>query len=132
MREPIFDKNKGSISVKPIILGYMPKSAYAKGYIQSKVEMESIPEVSVEVWLDRCDEEIDGNVRLTARNLYGDGLAIVTRGACSPKDGCGIGMSKNDTVTILDKDYVNMSKEIEKLKKQILMEKIKMEELEHA
>ena len=72
----------------------------------------------------------DGEIRITARNLEGDHLAIVSHGACGAKDGCGIGLSKNDTITISleDNEYVQRE-EILKLKKELIKEQIKKEEL---
>jgi len=125
IKKPVYDKVNNKITVKPIIVDYMPKAPVAHGYIASRLQAGSIPEVSIGVWVDRMEEEVDGETRLTARNLQGDHLALVTRGACSPEDGCGIGLEKNDTVTIPDEDYVNMNKKIEGLQKEILKEQIK-------
>lgn len=98
--EAYYDKNSKKFSVKPIIDSQLPKSNIARGYINSRLEAGSIPEVSVGVWVDRVDESLEeGKTRLTARNLIGDHLALVTRGACSPQDGCGIGL-KNDSITV--------------------------------
>lgn len=111
--EAFYDKNTKKFSVKPIIDSQLPKSNIAKGYINSRLDAGSIPEVSVGVWVDRVDESLDeGKTRLTARNLIGDHLALVTRGACSPQDGCGIGL-KNDSVTITLNEKGEYEDEIE-------------------
>jgi hypothetical protein len=85
----------------------------------------------------------DGKMRLTARNLQGDHYAIVTRGACSPEQGCGIGLSASDnnsiistnigyyqngTITIFNDDKKwDVDKEIkDKLKIEIEIEKEKL------
>ena len=127
IREVFFDKTNKKITAKPFINGSAPKSAIAAGFIQGRLMAGTIPEVSIGVWLDKVEEDFDDDFRLTARNLQGDHLAIVTRGACSPQDGCGIGMGKNQAVTILFEDYVNNQNLYDDLKKEILIEKIKAE-----
>ena len=128
--KPVYDKVNNKITVKPFINDYMPKARVAYGYINSRLEAGTIPEVSVGVWVDR-EHELDENgeiTRIVARNLQGDHLALVTRGACSPQDGCGIGLQKNDTITIPHDNYVGIpiiNEEIEVLKKEILKLKIK-------
>ena len=94
----------------------------------------------------------NGDERLTARNLHGDHLSLVTRGACSPEDGCGIGLNDskdknyvyttegklqytypiNITFSIDNNEpeaYENNQILIADLEKDILKEKIKMERL---
>jgi len=131
--EPMYDKNEKKLSVKLVIDNNMPKSNIANGYINSRLFAERIPQVSVGVWMDRI--RLDDDVKRTdgaifeARNLSGDHLAIVSHGACSPQMGCGIGLSKNDTVTIPmvndSYDYENMRKTLE-LEIECEKEKIKL------
>jgi hypothetical protein len=67
------------------------------GYIKSRFEAKDYPNVSIGVWVDRVAEQMDDSddVRMTARNLKADHLAVVVHGACNPESGCGIGMSEN-------------------------------------
>ena len=128
--EPAYERN--SITVKPVIDDVLPKSVFAKGYIASRLKAGAIPEVSIGVWLDRFEEETDSGNRLTARNLQGDHLALVTRGACSPQDGCGIGLEKKtqipiSTHTVKHEDYIDL--EYDSLIKKIYKERIKKEKL---
>ena len=121
--EAFYDKNTKKFSVKPIIDAQLPKSIIARGYINSRLDAGSIPEVSVGVWVGRVDESLEeGKTRLTARNLMGDHLALVTRGACSPQDGCGIGL-KNDSITVTLNEKGEYEDEIKKLELKIEIEK---------
>jgi len=130
IKEVVYDKVNKKITAKPFLNNLAPKAAVAAGFISGRLNAGTIPEVSVGVWVDREDEEDDdGNYRVTARNLQGDHLALVTRGACSPKDGCGIGMSANNPITIQFEDYVDKNSLYEDLELEILKEQIKKEKL---
>jgi len=132
IKDVAYDLKNSKITVQPVIADYLPKSVVAKGYIASRLEAGAIPEVSVGVWVDReYEEDENGNERLTARNLQGDHLALVTRGACSPKDGCGIGLNQNEPIndTFTFSIEYNEDDEKERLMKELLKEKIKKEEL---
>jgi len=128
----------GKITAKPVFDEDTSKYKSAFGYMKSRFNAGSIPNVSVGVWLDRLNEEDEnGKERSVARNLDGDHLALVVHGACNPEDGCGIGMSENqpipisgNTVTITHEDYIEKNEEYEDLKKEILKEKIKEEKNE--
>jgi len=92
--EPKYDKETKKFSVKPVLDESTSKYAIAKGYIESRMKAGAIPEVSIGVWCDTVpvkDKREDGAL-FVASNLIGDHLALVTRGACGPKDGCGIGL----------------------------------------
>ena len=122
--EPLFEGNK--ISVKPVLDQDTFKYKVAKGYIDSRLRAGMIPEVSIGVWCDKEFEDLNGTETLVARNLHADHLAIVTRGACSPQDGCGIGL-KHEEVTVV---VTNDSDKYEYYTKEILKQKIKSLELE--
>lgn len=66
----------------------------AKGFIRARSAAGKVPEVSVRVWLslEYPKNEDEGELPPKAYDLEFDHLALVTRGACSPEDGCGIGM----------------------------------------
>lgn len=72
-----------------VLNGQTAKYAVAKAYIDNRLAAGKVPEVSVGFY---CDVEEDDE-KAVARNMAGDHLALVTRGACSPENGCGIGLS---------------------------------------
>lgn len=69
------------------------KFAIARGYIENRLAAGTAPEVSVGFYAD-IDESQDPPV---ASNLAFDHLALVSRGACSPQAGCGVGLSNQST-----------------------------------
>lgn len=76
------------------------KYAVAKAYIDNRVAAGTVPEVSIGFYCD-VDEAEDG--AFVARDMKGDHLALVTRGACSPEDGAGVGLSRKQEVENMDK-----------------------------
>ena len=66
------------------------KYGAVNGYIQSRKSANDVPNVSIGVWIDVAEEKIGKEIKTVARNLRGDHLAVVVRGACNPEDGCGI------------------------------------------
>ena len=139
--EPKFDGMR--ITVKPILVPETSKYNAVMGYIKSRLQAGRVPNVSIGLWADRYEEELeDGTMRSTARNLEPDHLAIVVQGACSPEDGCGIGLSHmsqipvefdeidDDTtnITLKNEDYIDL-KVYEDIEKELLKEKIKKEKL---
>ena len=130
----------GKITVRPVLDEKLPAYSFAKAYIDSRIGAKAIPQVSVGVWIDRVPEEMEeGETRITARNLEGYHLALVAHGACSPQDGCGIGLEKKEMIPISAEQKIaelvkeqleeNEDDEFIKLKKEILKEKIKQEVL---
>jgi hypothetical protein len=113
--EPQYDKITKRFSVKPVLDKSTSKYDIANGYITSRFNAGSIPEISIGVWCskDLVEEERKDGAIFIAKDLEGDHLALVTRGACSPKQGCGIGLSYNISYSIPITDY-----EFEKLEKQ--------------
>ena len=94
---PIYNDATKKFKVTPMLNPITEKYSTVNGFISNRFEAGKPPEVSVGVWLDKEFEVIDnGEERLTARNLQGDHLAIVYRGACSPEAGCGIGLDINN------------------------------------
>lgn len=69
------------------------KFAIAKAFIENRQRAGKAPEVSVGV---SFMEEVLENGTVLARDLSFDHLALVTRGACSPEKGCGVGLSKEN------------------------------------
>ena len=139
--KPYYDKVTKQFKVTPVLNKETANYDVASGYINNRVKAGKPPEVSVGVWVDKEYELMDdGDERLVARNLVGDHLALVCRGACSPEAGCGIGLEHDksvDTYNIeLDNDYAHFTVELnesgddEKLRKDILREKIKKEKLQ--
>lgn len=103
VKEPFFDKKDNKLSVVPVFDDTTSKYSVAMGYINTRIAAGATPEVSVGMWLDKVpvEEKRDDGAIFIARNYEGDHLALVTRGACSPEDGCGIGMSKEEPIPIV-------------------------------
>jgi hypothetical protein len=80
------------------------KYAVAKAFIQNRMKAGKAPEVSVGFWcevLEEHDDETD-SVRYVAQNIEFDHLALVSRGACSPADGAGVGLAEPEPVTPME------------------------------
>lgn len=80
---------KGAVVLNP----KTAKFAVASAYIENRLAAGKPPEVSVGFW---CDAEEDDEGRLVASNIQFDHLALVSRGACSPADGCGVGLARKE------------------------------------
>ena len=101
------------------------------GYIESRFDAGDNPNVSVGLWADSETKTMDGveGVRVLS-NHEPDHLGVVVHGSCDPSKGCGIGLSeqkKVDEYIVLDEDYVGKEDLYENLKKEIIVEKIKLE-----
>lgn len=70
-----------------------PKYAIAKGHIEATLAAKAVPNVSVDVARKVVPEQVNGSTRLTARGLDFVALALVARGECSDKKGCGVQLS---------------------------------------
>ena len=73
------------------------KYGAVNGHIQSRKSANAVPNVSIGVWIDVAEEKIGKEIKTVARNLRGDHLAVVVRGACNPEDGCGIYTYSSDS-----------------------------------
>jgi hypothetical protein len=93
------------MTVIPVINLSTPKSRIALSYIECRMKAGQIPEVSVGVFVDSAVEMIGGEEKLVCRNLEFDHLALVTRGACGPSSGCGIGLSTKENKKL---EVINM------------------------
>ena len=117
--QPVFEKDT---------VGY----PVVEGYIKSRVNANDFPNVSVGLWADTEHESKNGidGVRVL-RNHDPDHLGVVVHGSCDPSKGCGIGLSeqKEDFVdlTVDHDEYVGKDSLYEDLKKEIIVEKIKLE-----
>lgn len=78
---------------KPVI-SHFPKSDLAMQYIQARIAHGIPPNVSCGFFRELTN---DGSGKYTYRDITGHHLGIVTYGACSHKDGCGIGLQNNKT-----------------------------------
>jgi len=125
INNPRMEEDK--LIVKANIAEYTKHAKDAANWMRVRREAGTIPEVSISAWVDTEFEEIDGfddRVKV-ARNIDPVHLSLVTSGACSPEDGCGIGCNmrcgriyRNDntsvTITYSPADIVlevdNMSK----------------------
>lgn len=90
-RDPQF--SDGKITIQPVIVPETKHASTALGWMKCRYDAGQVPEVSVEVWVDRKQEIVGDREVTVARDLEFDGFALVSRGACSPESGCGIGMS---------------------------------------
>lgn len=145
------DFKDGKITAVPVFDEETSKYDEAMGYIKSRVNAGDIPNVSVGIWLERRNDELEnGDMRPTAYNCEGDHLALVVHGACNPESGCGIGLSTVDsstfdTCTFSPVDYVIDSGEwgkvtlsaytqddslYEEVEKELIKEKIRKLKLE--
>lgn len=144
VRDPQFEDKR--LTVTPVLNPATSEYGVAEGYINNRLAAGQTPEVSVGVWVTR-DVELDDNgevVRTVARNVIPDHLAIVSRGACSPMDGCGIGLRRDEeniipvfsppffttstwTTNTTDVFFDGEADEKLRLKKDILKEKIRIE-----
>lgn len=107
--KPRYDMVTKQFKVTPVLNKETAKYDIANGYISNRIKAGKPPEVSVGVWVDKEYEEMDdGDERLVARNLQGDHLALVCRGACSPEAGCGIGLEHDKSV---DTYYIDLDKD---------------------
>jgi len=105
----------GKMLLTPVICDHTAKAHIAKGYIEERKNAGKIPEVSIEVWASKADEEIEIQgekvIVPVARDYEFDGLALVTRGACSPAAGCGVGI--DNSMKIEDNKGAEGKEEIE-------------------
>ena len=83
------------MSLVPVINNSLVKANVAKAYIENRLASGQVPELSVGVWTNSAIENIGGRDIEVCRDLAFDHLALVTRGACSPAAGCGVGL-KNE------------------------------------
>lgn len=100
IKNTLYDSESKKMSVQPIINGRLSNSKIAKDFIENRIEAGKVAEVSVGVYVTPVEEELaEGETRIVCRDLEFDHLALVTRGACSPSDGAGIGLKEesNDT-----------------------------------
>ena len=133
--KPRYDTGTKQLRVTPILNKETFGYDVANGYIQNRMKAGKPPEVSIGLWVDREYELMkDETERLTARNLQGDHLALVSRGACSPEAGCGIGLSEQPTLFIdLDDNnnaefsvmFTDGDEKKRQLNKELLKQKIK-------
>ena len=105
VKKPMYDPETHKMSVQPVINGRLGKAKIAKDYIENRRMANKYAEVSVGVYVTPVIEELEDEngetiKRITCRDLEFDHLALVSRGACSPADGAGIGLSKKQPITI--------------------------------
>lgn len=98
------EKIGGKLRAVPVINLETAKGKAALGYVKNRLKAGLIPNLSVEVWVeyDPNDEE------KVARNLEIIKASLVDIGACSPKDGCGVGLQKSNAEEIIEKEMIEM------------------------
>lgn len=94
----------GKLRAVPVINLETAKGKAALGYVKNRLKAGLIPNLSVEVWVeyDPNDEE------KIARNLEIIKASLVDIGACSPQDGCGVGLQKSNAEIINEKGMIKM------------------------
>ncbi|MBC7128398.1 MAG: DUF2213 domain-containing protein [Thermoplasmatales archaeon] len=109
IKDAEFKNNELKVSL--VLVEDAVKYNVAKGFIKLR-QLAGVPaEVSVGVWMDINEEKVNGELIKVGRNLEFDHLALVTRGACSPADGCGIGCSIDNQIVaeVCSSGYGNLN-----------------------
>lgn len=93
MRDVRFDGER--VTADLVIQSDRPRFADAVGFINGRKESGLVPNVSVELenveFVEAPEGETEWDLSLTKATFTG--VAILTKGACSDSDGCGIGLS---------------------------------------
>ena len=121
-------ENKHMTSI-PVLNMDITEAKTAFQYIKNRALAGTTAELSAGVYVTPVEEPLnkdkpEGETHIVCRDLNFDHGSNVSRGACSPMDGAGIGLTQNDT----DTDILQLKKQILKeinMKKQKLL---KMEE----
>lgn len=113
----------GKLRAKPVIDNY-EKSPTAKSYILEQKRIGNVANVSISAWYDPSWETINEvENTLVTRNLKPAHLGIVVHGACSPDQGCGIGLKKAGDDNVVnpkdDSERIAMLEEVKKLEKEV-------------
>lgn len=100
LEQPQRDGNK--YSAIPILNLNTPEGKNALNHIQNRMYAGKPAELSVGFWCTVSTEhvkfgDIDKNMPV-CRDIEPDHCAVVTRGACGPGDGAGIGLNKNKNI----------------------------------
>jgi len=99
--EPVYSRDTKKMSVIPILNLNTAKGKAALSFIENRRKAGKTAEVSVGVWVtiskERLNEDDEEEIPV-CRDLEFDHLALVTRGACSPEHGAGIGLSDNPII----------------------------------
>ena len=122
MESPLYDPKTMKLSAIPVINLNTEKGRTALGHIQNRIMAGKHPETSVGFWATESTETItidDEEQELTVvREWEFDHNALVTRGACSPQDGAGIGLNKSELEEkTLEQNQENQNQEPEKNEK---------------
>ena len=127
--KPIYDPKTLKTSAIPVLNLNTANGIGALGFIQNRLLAGRTPELSIGFWCTEEMEEvvIDGvKTKIwTVRNWEYDHVALVYRGACSPEDGAGIGLKKNNLIKMEEKVMTeNKEKEAGEEKKELIAETI--------
>lgn len=99
--EPVYSRDTKKMSVIPILNLNTAKGKAALSFIENRRKAGKTAEVSVGVWVtinkEKLNEDDEEEIPV-CRDLEFDHLALVTRGACSPEHGAGIGLSDNPII----------------------------------
>lgn len=97
MEMPLYDEQTKKLSAIPVVNLNTPKGKAALQHIQNRMLAGKPAETSVGFWAVESNEMIsidDAEEQdwVTVREWDFDHNALVTRGACSPEDGAGVGL----------------------------------------
>ena len=107
MEDPIYDSETKKLSAIPILNLNTQYGKTALEFIRNRLLAGKYPETSVSFWATETTESIEqlgGEEKLTAREWEFDHNALVSRGACSPEAGAGIGLMQNSQGGEMDKE----------------------------
>ncbi len=115
----------------PVLNMDTPEANTTLQYIRNRVLAGTTAELSAGIYVTPVEEPLSKDkeeTHIVCRDLSFDHGSNVSRGACSPQDGAGIGLHDKNTDTDNGDEPVDPNI-IENLKKMILKEQIKAERL---
>lgn len=100
-RDPLYDPATKKLSAIPVVNLNTERGKVALNHIKNRLLADKPAELSSGFWATETTEfiAICNAEEMTARNWDFDHGALVTRGACGPSKGAGIGLSQNSLVT---------------------------------
>lgn len=130
-----YDKETFKMSGVPVLNMDVPEATTAFHYIRNRALAGTVAELSAGVFVTPVEEPLSKDSKEThivCRDLSFDHGSNVSRGACSPTDGAGIGLTDNgdeptDPNIDIEIERKNILKQI--YKEKIKAEKLKMEEI---
>ena len=103
MKDVQYDEDTMKMSAIPVLNLNTAKGIAALEHIRNRMYSGKPSELSVAFWCKEAREMIEDKEMLTVRDIDFDTNALVVRGACSPADGAGIGLKKDENEKLEDK-----------------------------